>query len=207
MVTTREFMLCMCILRLEGTVPKSIIAVFFLIFSFTGAGCSMVAPKYTPSVSNVQALKQSGDLKANVAPFDSKEQEGNANPISLRGSQMHSPYNDSYAAYLTEAVRQDLILAGKLSPQSDLIITGTLLKNDLNTGTVSTGEGDIEARFIVRKGKTVRYDQVKQVHTQWKSSFVGAVAIPKAQQQYPVLVKKLLDELYSDSAFMKALQK
>lgn len=186
--------------------PKSAIAVFLLIFSFTGAGCSMVAPKYTPSVSSVQALKQSSDIKADVAPFDSKEQKGNANPISLRGSQMHSPYNDSYAAYLTEAVRQDLILAGKLSPKSDLVITGTLLKNDLSTGTVSAGEGDIEARFIVRKGKAVRYDQVKQARTQWKSSFVGAVAIPKAQQQYPVLVKALLDKLYSDPAFMKALQ-
>lgn len=186
--------------------PKSLVAVFLLVFAFTGAGCSMVAPKYTPSVSGVQELKQSGDIKAEVAPFDSKEQRGNANPISLRGSQMHSPYNDSYAAYLTEAVRQDLILAGELSPQSDLVITGTLLKNDLSAGSASTGEGDIEARFIVRKGNDVRYNQVKQAHTKWESSFVGAVAIPKAQQQYPVLVQKLLGQLYSDPAFMKALQ-
>ncbi len=166
-------------------------------------GCTMMAPKYTAALPNVELLKDSGIQPVKVGAFTSESAPDNPKSISLRGSSLASPYNDSYADYLSEALKQELSLAGKLAPDAQIEVSGVLKKNDINI-PLSTGTGDIAARFVVTRGGTVRYDQVKSVHDQWDSSFVGAVAIPRAKDQYPELVHKLLAELYADPAFIQA---
>jgi len=52
----------------------------------------------------------------------------------------------------------------------------------------------------------VRYDQVKSAHTQWDSAFAAMIAVPKAREEYPLAVQKLLGELYADPAFLAAIQ-
>ncbi len=71
---------------------------------------------------------------------------------------------------------------------------------------MSKASGDLEARFVVKTAGTVRYDQVKTIQDEWDSSFVGAVAIPRAQQRYAVMVQKLLAALFADPAFVEALK-
>ncbi|WP_231878947.1 hypothetical protein [Collimonas arenae] len=169
-------------------------------------GCSVMAPQYSASIDNVQKLKDSGDYSAKVGAFTSKPGQGNVNPISLRGSSMNSPYQSSYAKYVEEAIKQELSLANKMAPNANAEVSGTLLKNDLDSSGFSTGTGDIEARFVVKKQGQILYDQVKSAHHEWPSSFAGAVAIPRAIQEYPNLVQKLLASLYADPAFLSALK-
>src|SRR5689334_9713357 len=104
---------------------------------------------------------------------------------------MSSQYDGSYANYLAEQLIEARSMAGKLAADAQVEVKGALQKNDISAGGFSTNSGDIEARFVVTRGGTVRYDQVKSVHDEWESSFVGAVAIPRAQQRYPVIVQKL----------------
>jgi len=170
------------------------------------SACSTVAPQYSASIENVQLLKDAGIAASKVGKFESSPNPANANPISLRGSSMQSPYGNSYGLYLAEAIKQELMLAGKLNPDAGIEIGGTLLKNDIDTSGFSVASGDIEARFIVRKGDIVRYDKVKTVHREWESSFAGAVAIPRAQQEYPRVVQQLLSVLYADIDFLGALK-
>jgi len=47
---------------------------------------------------------------------------------------------------------------------------------------------------------------VKTVRSEWDSSFAAAIAVPKATQQYPLVVQKLLGSLYSDPAFISAIR-
>ena len=169
------------------------------------SGCSLVAPRYTASLDNVQKLKDGGVSPVKVGAFHSDPGKDNPAAISLRGSSLASPYNNSYAEYLAEALKQELSMAGKLAPDAQIEVTGALQKNDISI-PISTGTGDITARFIVTRGGAVRYDQVKSIHDQWDSSFVGAVAIPRAQEQYPLMVQKLLAALYADPAFLDALK-
>ncbi|MET0084365.1 MAG: hypothetical protein ABW079_15265 [Sedimenticola sp.] len=176
------------------------------LLALLGTGCSMVAPHYTPSMDNVQILKNSGDFSASVGDFESRKDNSNNNPISLRGSSLSSPYDSSYSAYLREAIKQELSLAGKLKQGTDIEISGALRSNDIDTSGFTTATGDIEARFIVKQNNSVRYDEVKKIHLEWESSFAGAVAIPRAQQKYPELVQKLLSALYADKEFLKALR-
>ena len=170
------------------------------------SGCSLMAPNYTASIENVQRLKEGGNFAAKVGKFESVPDRGNANPISLRGSSLVSPYENSFAAYLAEAVKQELSLAGKLAPGTDVEVSGMLLKNDIDASGFSIATGIIQACFVVRKGDAVRYDQVKTLQNEWESSFAGAIAIPRAQQAYPGLVQRLLAALYADQAFLQALK-
>jgi hypothetical protein len=168
-------------------------------------GCSLTAPRYTASLENVQKLKDAEIQPTKVGAFQAASAKDNPTTVSLRGASLASPYDNSYAEYLAEALKQELSLAGKLTPDAQIEVSGVLQKNDINI-PISTGTGDISARFIVTRGGFVRYDQVKTIHDQWDSSFVGAVAIPRAQEEYPIMVQKLLAELYSDAAFTQALK-
>ncbi|MFZ6844950.1 hypothetical protein [Undibacterium sp. RuTC16W] len=169
-------------------------------------GCSMMAPKYDASQNNIQALKDAGNYSAKVGEFVSKNDPKNANPISIRGSSLASPYQASYAIYLSEAIKQELTLAGKFTPNVNLEITGTLLKNDIDASGFSIGNVIIEARFVVKKDGKTTYDQVKSINSEFPSSFAGAVAIPRAVQEYSPAVQKLLASLYTDKAFIDSLK-
>ncbi|WP_019916133.1 hypothetical protein [Methyloversatilis discipulorum] len=171
-----------------------------------GAGCgNFPAPHYTGSIENVQRLKAI-PFSAKVGRVDAPVTKAAPYPITLRASPLVSPYENSFGNYLAEAIRTELKLAGRLSPDSEVEITGTVLRNDVDVSGFSVAFGDIEARFVVKKGTDVRYDQVKSVHHEWESAFAAAIAIPQAVNEYPRLVQKLLATLYADSAFLAALQ-
>ncbi|HEX4387215.1 MAG TPA: hypothetical protein VH109_01165 [Steroidobacteraceae bacterium] len=186
-------------------VGRALVLPVVLSVAALASGCSLTAPRYSASLENVQKLKDGEIASTKVGAFKSDPGKGNPQAISLRGSSLASPYDHSYAEYLAEALKQELSMAGKLAPDAQIEVSGALEKNDINI-PIGTGTGDISARFIVMRGGTARYDQVKSIHDQWDSSFMGAVAIPRAQEQYPIMVQKLLAELYADPAFIQALK-
>lgn len=170
-------------------------------------GCSTPAPNYSPSISNVEAVKVVAPAKLNVGRFDAPAsmKEGAQN-ISLRGSQMISPLGKDYGDYLTTALRQELDLAGVFSTQSQIEVSGALVVNTINAAGISTNDGQIEAQFIVKRNGRVVYDQRKKADMKWESSFAGAVAIPLAMNNYPVLVQKLIGQLFADPEFVRAVK-
>lgn len=169
-------------------------------------GCAMQSPRYSPSLDNVETMKRSGMRTVALGSFTVQPGATGGTSIGLRGNPMSSSVGSDYAAYLADALRQELLLAGKLDPKSDLEIGGTLMKNDIAAAGIVTNSGEIEARFVVRRGGVARYDAVKRAASSWDSSFVGGIAIPKAQQQYPLIVQQLLSMLLNDPAFQSALQ-
>jgi len=84
--------------------------------------------------------------------------------------------------------------------------TGLLTRNDLDSSGIVKGTGLIEAQFVVRRDGQVKFDKIKSASAEWESSFAGAVAIPKAAQNYPVMVQSLLAALYSDADLQSALR-
>lgn len=129
------------------------------------SGCTMMAPQYSASIENVQKLKDKGIGNVKVSDFQLDEKSMPVNDFSLRGSSLKSPYDDSYAAYLAEAIKQELSLAGKLAPNSNTDISCLLIKNNIDASGFSTGTGDIEARFIVKRDGTQRYNEKIAAHT------------------------------------------
>lgn len=175
-----------------------------LLCAATLAGCAIQAPTYQAAVDNVESLRR-GQLKPmQVGAVSAAPGLATAASISLRGNSMTSPVGSGYADYLATALRQELELAKLLDPKASIEVSSVLLKNDIAAAGISTNSGEIEARFTVKRDGAVRYEATKSATLSWESSFVGAIAIPAAQQNYPRLVQKLLTELFTDAAFVAA---
>src|SRR5262249_31349699 len=148
------------------------------------------APNYAPSIDNVETLKNAGVQASTVGVIAVAPNLPGGAALSLRGAKMVSPVGANYGDYIASALRQELELAKVFTPKSDTEITGTLLRNNINAGGVSVNDGQVEARFMVKRAGQLRFDKVKKAEMQWESSFAGAVAIPLAANNYTVLVQK-----------------
>ncbi len=181
------------------------LAVPALVCAAALAGCASPAPRYQPLIDNVEVLKRAPAPVA-IGAFSVKSGAVGTTSIGLRGSSMISPVGQDYAAYLADALQQELELAGKLGAKSNIEISGVLLKNDISAAGLSTNSGEVQAQFVVKKDGAVKFDKVKRGELSWESSFAGAIAIPKARQQYPLIVQQLLAQMMTDPEFSAALK-
>ena len=184
---------------------KNPLIVAFLMLLVTG--CSTIAPKYNTDFNNISQLRREKLNPVRVGVVTKETATGSSSDVDkldIRGGSYVSPYG-SYTAYLAEALKQELDDARLLDPMSQIEVSAVLLRNELNTG-LSTAEAEIEARFIVRIAGTIKFDKIKGARHTWESHFVGAIAIPKAQQNYPIVIQKLVGQLFSDPEFISALK-
>jgi hypothetical protein len=178
-----------------------------LVVAALASGCTINAPRYSANYAGVTDLKT-----ANLAPVKVAEVAKASGPkkkteaLTIRGSTYNSPYG-SFESYLNSALREDLAQAGLMAEKSDTVVSTTLIRNELDGSGFSTGFAEIEARFEVRRAGSVVYDRTKTARQEWPSSFVGGIAIPRAAQNYPLAVSKLLGTLYADPQFIAALKK
>lgn len=185
------------------------VARILALFPFAGlfAGCSIMAPQYTPNYDAVETLKSENLQPMRVvdiaAPSSTKR---NVNQLTIRGSTYTSP-NGSFTEYFKAALQDELDHAGLLDQKSATEISGVLLRNTLDAAGFNIGAAEIEAKLTVRREDKIVYEGAKSIRHEWPSSFVGAVAIPRAAQNYPLALRKLLNEFYSDSLFIGALKK
>ncbi|MDI1270673.1 MAG: hypothetical protein PSV40_16440 [Polaromonas sp.] len=171
------------------------------------AGCAGPAPNYAPSIDNVEVLKKiGGNTAVKTGVIDVAPGMPGGNAITLRANTMLSPVGKNYGDYIAAALRQELELAKLYSPQSGIEISGTLLRNNIDAGNVSVNTGQIEARFLVKVNGRVLFDKIKRIERQWESSFAGAVAIPLAANNYPLMVQALVSSLVTDPDFVKAIR-
>ena len=172
------------------------------------AGCA-TGPigAHQPSMSNIQTLRASTLAPASVGEFAPATELPAARDksVSVRGSTLSSPTSGSFSAYLKEALVADLRSAGKYDPAARIVISGQLAKNELNAGGVSTASSTIAAKFAVTREGATLYDKLISASHEWPSSFVGAIAIPEAINQYTEMYSRLLEKLFADEEFKAAL--
>ena len=123
----------------------------------------------------------------------------------LRGSSVE-PANGSFAKTLREELVVELKAAGLYDEAANTVITGTLTDSQVDAA-IGTGTGKLGAHFVVARDGTVAYDKAIVVDAKWESSFIGAIALPAAINQYTALYKTLAGKLFADPDFQKALAK
>lgn len=168
------------------------------------SGCTMSTVPYQPDFNLVNDLKDSEIQSVSVGDFSSSEKS--VDSVSVRGSSMVSTYEGSFSEYLEEALKEQLQQSSLLNDDSTVVITGTLLKNAFDASGFSIGESDLTANFVVTRDEQEVYNKDHSIHHEWESSFVGAVAIPNAQQNYPIAVQKLITAFLSDPGFIVAVK-
>ncbi|KPA95545.1 MULTISPECIES: hypothetical protein [Pseudomonas] len=165
-------------------------------------GCGMTITRYDPSFDNVQVLKQNLPLEPiSEAKVTAASGQGS---LTVRTNPIRSP-SGSIPLHVQDALNQELRLAGLLDPQAPRQLNVLLVKNDLTAGA-GTGTGVLAAHFTLLKAGQVTYDATREVHSEWASSPIGAIAIPNAANAYNPLVRSLLNALYSDPLFIQALK-
>lgn len=180
---------------------KAVVACFAILVV---SGCSSIAPQYQPNFELVNELKDSEYPLMNTGAF--AEADESVNHITIRAGAMISPYEKSYAKYLQKALEEELKQSDLWDQASNITIEGTLIKNELDGSGVSLGLADISASFLVRSNGSEIYNKTHTIHHEWKSSFVGAVAVPRAQKNYPISIQKLLRSFLLDKDLVTALE-
>lgn len=165
--------------------------------------CSTTAPKYSPSVKSVQAIKNSSAAPLSIGK--TTVANPGLNKISLRGNSLVSPYG-GYDAYLEHALKSELAAAGLLDEKSVVTVNSKITKNNLDT-SMAKGFGDVSALFTVTKSGAKIFEKEVSAHEEWDSSFVGAIAIPNAMNAYPVLINTLVTNLFKDPDFIHSIAK
>jgi hypothetical protein len=180
-----------------------------IIFSAAAlTGCASVKlPPPTAKAETVLALRSANLSPAMVGEFklaDGKDPEIDKKVGGLRGSSLTAA-NGSFSQQLKAEVITALQAAALYDEQSAIRIEGQLTDSMVDAA-IKTGTGRLAARFTVDRNGKRMYDKELVVESNWPSSFMGAIAIPKAINEYGALYKKLTDKLFADEAFQQALK-
>ena len=91
-----------------------------------------------------------------VADFDADPKLDDGRLRGLRGSSMTGASDGLFSTYLQQAFEAELRQAGRLDPDADLQLHGTLVHNKLDASSGSYGRASVGARFVLRrKGEVV----------------------------------------------------
>jgi hypothetical protein len=161
----------------------------------------------TPSMENTVKLRNPAYDKVAVGSFalDASKSASLDKSHGIRASAVAAP-SGSFAQYLGETLKVELMSAGLLDANAATTITGTLTETDVDA-SIGTGKGVLAARFVVTRAAQVRYDKELKVESSWDSSFMGAVAIPLAAREYEGQYRKLVSKLLDDASFLQAISK
>jgi hypothetical protein len=200
---------------------RLLVSLLILSINIFATGCMSIsieheADEYTASADNIRALKTAGDFKVKVGAFSSETQDGwtrfshSEEDLSGLKDYIKSPYENSFAKYLEEAVYKELFQADKIASNIDVELSGILIRNVVCTPVLyGNNSVVIEARFIVRQAGKIRYDKIKSVRHEWSPGgfvYLYPYSEWRAEKEYPLAVQTLLATLFADDAFISALK-
>jgi hypothetical protein len=197
-------------MTIQSTISTTVRLGAAAVVSLALFGCATVKMPVpaTASADNLSTLRGANLVPAKTGAFvlaAGKPAAMDTTLDGLRGSSVE-PANGSFARTLREELVVDLKAAGLYDEASNTVITGQLTDSQVDAA-IGTGTGRLGAHFTVtRDGKSV-YDKTVVVDAKWDSSFIGAVALPAAINQYTALYKTLAGKLFADPDFQKALAK
>ena len=164
-------------------------------------------PPPSASASNLEKIRsaqlglvQVGEFK--LAP--GKPAAMDTSVGGLRGSTI-TPTAGSFSKQLREELIAELKGAALLDSHSTVLIEGELTDSKLDAA-IGTGKGRLAARFRVKRNGNIVFNKELVAEASWESSFVGAVAIPAAINQYGALYKTLVGKLIDDREFRTAVK-
>ena len=178
-----------------------------LAFCATLDGCASVTmPPPTASASNVEKLRAANLAPAGLGKFGLA---AGVNPEidqtlgGLRGSSVRAA-SGSFSQQLKDVILTELNAAGLYDEKSPFQIGAQLTDSQVDAA-IGTGTARLGANFTVDKAGQRLFEKTLSVDSRWDSSFVGAIAIPEAMNQYTALYKELAGKLFDDRDFRSIL--
>jgi hypothetical protein len=161
-------------------------------------------PPPQASLDNIQTLRAADIAPVKIGAFSPAPGSPAMmdKSIIVRAGTQAAP-EGSYAAYLADTLAAELKGAGRLDPNSSLVLSGMITDTHADAA-MPMASARLAARFTLsRSGQTV-FDKTLSVEAEWNSDFVGAVAIPDAFNHYSGLFPQLATKLFADPEFKAA---
>ncbi len=130
---------------------------------------------------------------------------GGDREIIVRAVAMRPPEGTSFPDYLAETLRAELAGAGRLDPASAISVSGLLTENAVDSG-FGRGRGVLAAEFIVSRNGRETWRKVLRVEREWDSNPIGGVAYLRADANYGALYQMLVEALFAEAEFRRAVQ-
>jgi hypothetical protein len=173
-------------------------------------GCCLVsacATELPPPVATFESIQQ---LRAsNIAPLALGEFDATAelatrdHGVGFRADSLHPPGGGTFSGYLKQSISAQLTGAGKLAPDAAHVLSAQLTRIEVSTMGADS-HAALAADFRLRVNGTLVFDKEIVVEDSWPSAFMGAEAIPDAENHYSALFPKLFAALLADPAFLSA---
>lgn len=162
------------------------------------AGCAIPRPlpEYQASLVNQQSLSR---LPRGAHYRVEAVGEPSTIENSVRAYRITAPGRGSWGAYLHDGIRNELTTSGNYDANAASAIKVTLLAVQLHDGNAH-----LTARFVVEQGPQVRYDKTLHADGRWRTSMMGAIAVPAASQGAAAIFQNLLNQFFSDPDFVKS---
>ena len=170
------------------------------------ANVKLDATSATPAT--VEKLRAANLTSAQAGTFKlapGKDASMDTSLSGLRGNSL-SPAKGAWSQLLKDTLVLELTASGLYDTQSRYVIEGQLTDSMVDAA-IGTGTGRLAARFTVTNAGQKVFEKEIVAEASWESSFMGAVAIPAAIDQYSALYKKLVAKLVDDPEFRRALAK
>lgn len=179
------------------------------VFALMMVGCANIKLDTSGATpATVEKLRAASLAPAQVGSFKlaaGKDPAMDTTLSGLRGNTL-APAKGSWSQLLKDTLQTELTASGLYDPASRSVIEGQLTDSKVDAA-IGTGTGRLAARFTVTNGGRVVYEKEIAAEASWESSFVGAIAIPAAMNQYGALYKTLVSKLVDDPDFRRALAK
>lgn len=167
---------------------------FFLVSAVLLSGCSVTADQYQPSVATQQVIRNY-DRKVNVGTFTATKSDRKV--LCRLANNVDLPDRHSFESYIENAFKEELVLAGMYSNESDITISGHLHDTDVSSG-VTDAHWTFDVTVANNRNETLRLTHKRE----YNSSFVGGVAcghnMPKSLMP---TVQELIREIVSHPKF------
>jgi hypothetical protein len=178
------------------------------LLALTLSACAMAPlPPPQASLDNIQALRRGDFAKVSVGAFTPAPGAPAAmdRRITVRAGSQAAPKasGGSYARYLGDTLAAELAGAARLDAGAPLVISGVITQAHVDSGMPSA-HANLSARFTLKHGGTRVFEKEFAAQAEWKSSLIGAVAIPDAFNHYLGLFPQLVAQLLADPDFKAA---
>jgi len=179
-----------------GRTARRFIALTLAASAVFVAGCASPLPPYQASIANQQSLTR---LPRGAVYRVEPVGEPSAVESQVRAYRFTAPNGSSWGAYLRDGIRNELATSGNYDANAGSAIKVTLLAVQLGDG-----HAHISARFVVENGAQVRYDKMLHADGRWRTSMLGAVAVPAASRGASAAFQDLLSQFFNDPDFIKS---
>lgn len=160
------------------------------------AGCASPLPPYQSSFANQESLSRlPRNARFRVDPVG----EPSAVESQVRAYRFTAPNGATWGSFLRDGIRSELSTSGNFDANAAETIKVTLLRVQ-----IADGHAHVSARFVVQQGEQTRYDKTLHADGHWRTSVLGAIAVPAASSGASTAFQQLLSRFFNDPDFVKA---